>query len=188
LSCFRRGFTKALDAGERDAARTIHLMSYLYRIEEQLRQNQTGPASKEAIRASHCAPRLRLIKKYLERIRSRHLSQSLMGQAITYALNQWPRLKVYLQGGRVEIDNNLIENSIRPLKLGAKNYLFFGSRRGGELACVAYTLIENCKRHGLDLRGYLMRAMQLLVEHGPGRAAEITPATVARVRRSAQAN
>jgi len=188
LTHIRRGFTKALDAGERDAARIIHLMGYLYRIEEQLRQNQTGPALKEAIRASHCAPRLRLIKKYLERIRSRHLPQSLMGQAITYALNQWPRLKVYLQDGRVEIDNNLIENTIRPLKLGAKNYMFFGSRRGGELACVAYTLIENCKRHGLDLRRYLIEAMRMLIEHGPGRASELTPAAVAQARRITKAS
>ena len=183
LTHIRRGFTKALDARERDAARIIHLMAYLYQIEEQLRQNQSGPALRAAIRASHCAPRLRLIEKYLERIRSRHLPQSLMGQAITYALNQWPRLRTYLQNGQVEIDNNLIENSIRPLKLGAKNYLYFGSRRGGELACVAYTLIENCKRHDLDLRSYLMRAMEMLVEHGPERAAEITPAAVARQAR-----
>jgi len=51
-----------------------------------------------------------------------------------------------------QIDHNRIENAIRPLKLGAKNYMFFGSRRGGELACAAHTLIENCKRHELDLR------------------------------------
>jgi hypothetical protein len=111
-----------------------------------------------------------------------------MGQAITYALNQWPRLKVYLQDGRVEIDNNLIENSIRPLKLGAKNYMFFGSRRGGELACVAYTLIENCKRRDLDLRRYLIEAMRILIEHGPGRASELTPAAVAQARRTAKAS
>ena len=188
LTHIRRGFTKALDARERNAARIIHLIAYLYHLEEQLRSQQAGPALREATRASHSAPRLSFIKKYLHRIRSRHLPQSLMGQAITYALNQWPRLNAYLKDGRVEIDNNLIENSIRPLKLGAKNYLFFGSRRGGELACVAYTLIENCKRHDLDLRGYLMQAMQMLVEHGPGRVAEFTPAAVAQARRTTKAN
>ena len=78
-----------------------------------------------------------------------------MGQAITYALNQRAGLDAYLRDGRVELDNNLCENAIRPLKVGAKNYLFLESARGGELGCVAYTLIENCKRHGLDLRSYL---------------------------------
>ena len=75
-----------------------------------------------------------------------------MGQAITYALNQWAGLDAYLRDGRVELDNNLCENAIRPLKVGAKNYLFFGSRRGGELGCVAYTLIENCKRQAARTR------------------------------------
>ena len=69
---------------------------------------------------------------------------------------------------------------IRPLKLGAKNFLFFGSKRGGELACVAYTLIANCKRHGLNIREYLIEAMRALVEYGPERAAEMTPRSIAK--------
>jgi hypothetical protein len=161
-------------------------MSYLYHVEEQLRQNQSGPTLREATRASHSAPRLRLIRKYLERIRSGHFPQSLMGQAITYALNQWSRLERYLEDGRVEIDNNRIENAIRPLKLGAKNYMFFGSRRGGELACTAYTLIENCKRHGLDLRAYMVQAMKALIKHGPNHAKELTPAAIAKARQKAK--
>jgi hypothetical protein len=160
----------------------------LYQIEEQLRQKQAAPALRDAIRASHCAPRLRLIRRYLEKIKSRHFPKSLMGQAIGYALGQWSGLDRYLHDGRVELCNNLIENSIRPLKLGAKNYMFFGSKRGGELACVAYTLIENCKRHGLDLRGYLIDTMKALVEHGPATAAAHTPAALAKARRLRKAS
>lgn len=70
---------------------------------------------------------------------------------ITYSLNQWHRLKGYLEDGRVKLDTNLVENTIRPLKLGTINYMFFGSRRGGELSCLSRTLIENCKPYGLDL-------------------------------------
>ena len=187
MAHIRRGFSKALDAGERDAARIIYLISYLYHIEDWVRMSnqnkKAGPALRDAIRASHCAPRLKLIEKYLRRIQSRHLPQSLMGKAITYALNQWSGLEAYLNDGRVELDNNLCENTIRPLKIGAKNYLFFGSRRGGELACVAYTLIETCKRHGLDLHDYLTSAMKALVEQGPAHAPELTPASIAKARR-----
>ena len=188
MSHIRRGFTKALDSGERDAARVIKLIAYLYQIEENLRQQNAGPALRDAIRASHCAPRLRLIRRYLEKIKSRHFPKSLMGQAISYALGQWSGLDRYLADGRVELCNNLIENSIRPLKIGAKNFLFFGSRRGGELACVAYTLIENCKRHGLDLRTYLTEAMKALVENGPALTAELTPAAIAKARRLRKAS
>jgi transposase len=187
MAHIRRGFTKALDAGEPRAARVIQLIAYLYRLEKNLRDTQAGPALRDAIRASHCAPRLRLIRRYLEKIKSLHFPKSLMGQAISYALNQWYGLAVYLSDGRVELDNNLCENAIRPLKIGAKNYLFFGSRRGGELGCVAYTLIENCKRHGLPIRSYLIQAMKALVENGPNRAAELTPAAIAKARRKNQA-
>ncbi len=187
MTHIRRGFVKALDAKERQAAQVIHLISYLYQIEEQLRHQKAGPVLREATRASHCAPRLRLLEKYLRKIKARHLPQSLMGKAITYALGQWSGLEVYLQNGKVELDNNLCENSIRPLKIGAKNYLFFGSRRGGELACVAYTLIENCKRQGLPLNNYLIAAMKALVEHGPTRAAELTPSAIARAKRLSKA-
>ncbi len=134
MAHIRRGFSKALDAGERDAARIIYLISYLYHIEDWVRMSnqnkKSGPALRDAIRASHCAPRLKLIEKYLRKIQSRHLSKRLMGKAITYAMNQWSGLESYLKDGRVELDNNLCENTIRPLKIGAKNYLFFGSRRG----------------------------------------------------------
>ena len=98
-----------------------------------------------------------------------------MGQAINYALGQWSGLDAYLLDGRVELDNNLIENAIRPTKLGQKNWLFLGSERGGEMAAVAFTIIENCKRYGLDLRDYLASTMKTLIEQGPIAAANLTP-------------
>jgi len=190
-SCFthmRRYFVKALEARERHAAHVVHLFGYLYEVEEHLREIKAGPALRHAIRASHCAPRLKLIRRYLENLKSRHLPKSLIGEAITYALGQWSGLDRYLNDGRVELCNNLVENAIRPLKLGAKNWLFFGSRRGGELACVAYTLIANCKRHGIDIREYLIETMRALVERGPDCAAQLTPAAIARARQKQQAS
>jgi len=77
---------------------------------------------------------------------------------------------------------------LHPLKVGAKNSLFFGSAWGGELGCVAYTLIENCKCYGLDLRSYLTGAMEALVKHGPCRAAELTPSAIAKGRRLRKAS
>jgi len=68
---------------------------------------------------------------------------------------------------------------VRPLKLGAKNWLFIGSEWAGHQAAVIYTLVENCKRHGLDVARYLEQVILQLAEHGPDIAAEITPAKVA---------
>jgi len=65
-------------------------------------------------------------------------------------LNQWPTLERFLDHGEVEIDNNLVENAIRPTAVGKKNWLFFGSEEAGQRSAVIYTLIENCRRHGVD--------------------------------------
>jgi hypothetical protein len=85
----------------------------------------------------------------------RYLPQSLLGQAIDYALGQWPTLQVFLKDGRIEIDNNLVENAIRPTALGKKNWLFIGDADAGQRSAIVYTLIENCRRGRLDPFPYL---------------------------------
>lgn len=71
-----------------------------------------------------------------------------MGQAISYALNQWTNVERFLDHGEVEIDNNKVENFIRPTAIGKRNWLFFGSDEAGQRNAVIYTLIENSRMHG----------------------------------------
>lgn len=80
----------------------------------------------------------------------RHLSQSLLGQAIDYTLGHWPALETFLADGRVEIVNTLVENAIRPTAIGKKNWLFIGIGQAGERSAIIYTVIESCRRRGLD--------------------------------------
>ena len=175
MAHIRRKFHKALEAKERHAALIIKLIGNFYSVEERLRKQRAGPALRHAIRASEAKPILKRLENYLTKLKSQHYPQSGMGQAINYALGQWSGLDAYLLDGRVELDNNLIENAIRPTKLGQKNWLFLGSKRGGEMAAVAFTVIENCKRYGLDLRDYLASTMKALIEQGPTAAANLTP-------------
>ena len=175
MAHIRRKFHDALEAKEKHAAYIIRLIAQLYQIEERLRKQRAGPALRDAIRASQAKPILDRLKKIIATLKARHFPQSRMGQAISYALGQWSGLDAYLDDGRVELDNNLIENAIRPTKLGQKNWLFLGSERGGELAAVAFTLIENCKRYKLDLRDYLVSTMKALIEQGPASAPQLTP-------------
>ena len=97
------------------------------------------------------------IKARLEELqRSRkHLPQSLTGKALSYALNQWGKLGVFLCHGSVQIDNNLIENTIRPSAIGKKNWLFMGDPTSGDRAATFYTLIGNCHRQGINAEAYL---------------------------------
>ena len=104
-----------------------------------------------------------------------HLPQSLLGGALDYALNQWSTLTVYLTDGRVEIDNNLVENAIRPTALGKKNWLFVGEAGSGENSAIIYTVIESCRRRGLDPYAYLRDVLTRLPHMTNHQINEVTP-------------
>ena len=78
-----------------------------------------------------------------------------MGKAVSYALGQWKSLEVYLKEPAIEIDNNLVENAIRPTALGKKNWLFFGDADAGERSAIIYSIIESCRRHDIEPYTYL---------------------------------
>jgi hypothetical protein len=78
-----------------------------------------------------------------------------MGKAVSYTLAQWESLEVYLKEPEIEIDNNLVENAIRPTALGKKNWLFFGDADAGERSAIIYSIIESCRRHGIEPYTYL---------------------------------
>jgi transposase len=80
----------------------------------------------------------------------RILPRSSLGKAISYALGQWESLEVYLKDGTIEIDNNLVENAIRPTALGKKNWLFFGDAQAGNRSAILYTIVECCRRRGVE--------------------------------------
>jgi transposase len=99
-------------------------IQHLYRVEARLREQRAGPRLREAVRAHQSRPIVQRLQRAFLRLKSggKHLPQSLLGIALDYALGQWKTLEVYLADGRVEIDNNLVENAIRPTALG-KNYV-----------------------------------------------------------------
>ncbi len=124
----------------------------------------------------------------MEVTQAKHRPASLMGKALFYGLGHWASLARYLEDGRFEIDNNLAENAVRPLKLGAKNWLFFGSEHAGHNAAVIYTLVENCRRHGIPVEEYLRELLTRLPgQTDPEVIASLTPARMAAARREKSA-
>jgi hypothetical protein len=83
------------------------------------------------------------------------LPSSKLAEACQYALNQWPRLKPYLENGRIEIDQNLCENAMRALAVGRKNWLHIGSQEAGPKIAAILSVMETCKRLPINLRKYL---------------------------------
>lgn len=174
----RRKFFEAKDQSPRLVAWILRQLAHLYQIESRLRETQASAVQREAMRASQSRPIHQRLKRLLDRLAQRRtvLPKSLLGRAIAYTLNQWPNLQTYLRDGRVEIDNNLVENAIRPTKLGAKNWLFIGREDAGENSAILYTLVENCRRLGINPRDYLEDVLTRLPGMMANEAASLTPA------------
>jgi transposase len=174
----RRKFHEALEAAPRTAGWVLHQIQNLYRIEARLRERRAGPKLREAVRASESRMIVRRLERALVKLKAgkNHLPQSLLGIAIDYALGQWPTLEIYLADGRVEIDNNLVENAIRPTAIGKKNWLFVGEAEAGERSAIVYTVIECCRRRGLNPFAYLRDVLTRLPNMTNHQIPEVTPA------------
>ena len=160
----RRKFHDALESAPRIAGWLLHQIQHLYRIEARLREHRAGPRLRAAVRASESRPLVKRMERALVKLKAskRQLPQSLLGTAIDYALGQWRMLEIYPADGRVEIDNNLVENAIRPTAIGKKNWLFVGEAAAGQRSAIIYTLIESCRRRGLNPFSYLREVLTRL--------------------------
>ena len=180
----RRKFHDALEECPVQAGWLMRQIQHLYRIEAELRQAKAGPALRQAVRASQSMMVLRRIEKALRLKLSVHRPTSQMGKAIGYALPLWEPLLVYVADGRIEIDNNLVENAIRPTAVGKKNYLFFGHPEAGERSAILYTILENCKQEGINPQEYLQDVLARRLITPLDQIAELTPANWAAARRA----
>jgi hypothetical protein len=177
----RRKFFDAKDECPVQANWMLHQIGLLYEIERRLKGK--GPNLRQAVRAAQSLPVLLRIEKMLRLKLSQHRPTSAMGSAIAYTLSQWPQLLKYCCDGRVEIDNNLVENAIRPTAIGKKNWMFFGHPDAGERSAIIYTILENCKRRGINPRDYLLDVLTRLPSMTNQQTHEWTPARWAAARR-----
>ena len=180
----RRKFFEAQEQSPNTAGWIMRQIQNLYQVEARLREQRAGPRLREAVRVHQSNPIVERIQRALVRLKrtGRNLPQSLLGMAMDYALGQWPTLKVYLNEGRVEIDNNLVENAIRPTALGKKNWLFVGEADAGERAAIIYTLIESCRRRSIDPYAYLKDVLTRLPKMTNHQIHEVTPAAWAKAQ------
>jgi transposase len=149
----RRKFHEAEETDKERSQRAVASIGRLYRIEREI--HGQSPKRKKRVRRSRSTKILRRFKKWLDQEIKNVLPKSPIGQAIQYARGHWEGLLTYTKNGAVEIDTNRVERSIRGLKLGSKNWLFFGSEDGGTWGAVLYSLIETCKLRGINPEAYL---------------------------------
>ena len=184
----RRKFYEARESSPRLAGWWLNQIQQLYRIEARLREHRAGPSLRAAVRASESRPVIKRIERALIKLKAsgRQLPQSPLSIAIDYALGQWRTLEIYLSDGRVEIDNNLVENAIRPTAIGKKNWLFIGDADAGQRSAIVYTLIECCRRRGLNPFAYLRDVLSRLPNMTNRQIPEVTPAAWSKSRRTSQ--
>ena len=103
------------------------------------------------------------------------LPKSAIGEAIAYTLKLWPRLKRYVDQGWFQIDNNLIENSIRPVALGRKNYLFAGSHQAAQQAAIIYSLLATCKINNVEPFAWLKHVLDIIPDYPANQLKKLLP-------------
>jgi hypothetical protein len=146
----------------------------LYAVEEQVRGQP--PDIRLSARQSQSKPQLAALRRSMESIRLQLSAKSTLAVAITYALKRWVALTRYIDDGRLEIDNLIVERAIRGVAIGRRNWLFAGSKAGGERAAAIYSIIETCKLNGVEPRAYITDVMQKIASDWPNnRIEELMP-------------
>lgn len=158
----RRYFVEASGNDKQRAEYFIAQLQGLYHLEEGLRQSNASSDEVLAKRQEVAIPILKHLHQWLKENITQVLPQSSIGKAIGYALTRWDKLMQYAQDGILLIDNNLIENQIRPVAVGRKNYLFCGSHESAQRAAIIYSLLGTCKLNNVNPQDWLLDVMQKL--------------------------
>jgi len=146
----RRRFENALDYDKERAHYVLDIMREWYLLEREAREKELSSDDRLIMRKEKIAPSMETFKGWMLEQVSVVLPKSSIGMALSYALNQWPFFEPYLNDGRIEISNILVENAIRPVALGRKNFLFAGSHDAAQRAAIIYSLVSIAKMHGYE--------------------------------------
>ena len=178
LSCWahaRRYFDKALPNDRQRASKVLNLIQLLYAIEALAREDSMTHEQLHALRLEKSLPIINEIGSYIYNERSKVLPKSPIGVAFEYCSNRWISLQNYLLDGILEIDSNLIENAIRPLAIGRKNYLFAGNHDAAENIAMFYSFFGTCKKHDIDPQKWLTYVINNINDTKPSQLKELLP-------------
>lgn len=151
----RRKFAEALEEDRQHASEAIVHIGKLYEIEKDMKDAGLGPDAVKEKREKESYPIIKEFERWMDSVSGLFETGSRMGKAIIYTYSLLPRLSRYVLDGRYNIDYNGVENAIRPLALGRKNYLFCGNHDAAVRAAIIYSLFASCKATGIDTRVWL---------------------------------
>ncbi|TXK20936.1 IS66 family transposase, partial [Pontibacter qinzhouensis] len=163
LACWahaRREFEKALGNDAKRAGVALLYIQQLYAVERKAREEELDAAAIKQLRLEKSLPLLNELGKWLVEEVKQTLPKSQIGKAMSYSIARWDALSAYLYDGELQIDNNLVENAIRPVALGRKNYLFAGSHQAAQRAAMIYSFFAICKKQEVNPYQWLKHTLQ----------------------------
>ena len=163
LACWahaRREFEKALDNDQARASIALLFIQKLYAIEAKAREGKLSTEKRKDLRLEESLPIINDFGKWIAGEVKSTLPKSTIGKAMRYSIDRWDSLSAYLYDGILEIDNNLVENAIRPVALGRKNYLFAGSHDAAKRAAMIYSFFAICKKHQVNPFQWLKHTLE----------------------------
>ena len=172
----RRKFVVAMESGDTRAAMAVDFIRKLYKVEREASDEGVGPMRLLGRRQLYSRPLVDQLYSWVAKTYPLATPKSPLGKALTYAVNQGPTLRVFLEDGQVPIDNNRVERALRTVAVGRKNYLFAGSDDGARRAAILYTVLGTARLAGVDPLAYLTDVLDRISLGWPGsRIAELLP-------------
>ena len=173
----RRYFIDALPTDKQRAGYVLEQMQQLYAVERSCREKQLSFDERKEVRQKQCVPIVEKLEKWMKEQYADKtvLPKSPIGKALAYSIKRWDKLCRYTLDGMLEIDNNPVENSIRPVALGRKNFLFCGSHDAAQRTAIIYSLLGSCKMHGIDPHVWLKDVLTRLPMHPINKIKELLP-------------
>jgi len=178
LHCMAHARRKFYEAQDNDALRARHVLEQiqlLYEIERKAKEkNLTQPQTAE-LRQEEALPILESLGSWMKQAYTQVLPRSVIGKALGYSIERWDALCLYTTDGKLNIDNNPVENAIRPVAIGGKNYLFAGSHEAAQRSAMLYSLLGTCKLHDVNPFKWLKTVLSNIATHPINRIHELLP-------------
>jgi transposase len=171
----RRMFYEALSNDAMRSEYALEQIRLLYVIERRAKEQSYTEEQLLQLRQTEALPILQSLGKWMKDEYVKTLPKSPIGKALGYSIERWDRLMLYATNGKLNIDNNPVENSIRPVAIGRKNYLFAGSHEAAQRSAMLYSLFGTCKLHNVNPFVWLKDVLQRIGTHPINKIADLLP-------------
>jgi len=178
----RRKFSDALQNDKDRAEQALAMFQQLYAIERRIKEESLAENEILALRQGEAVPVLQTLKAWMIAEYPKVLPKSPIGQAIGYCLPRWEKLYRYTTDAQLQIDNNPVENAIRPVAIGRKNYLFAGSHEAAQRAAMVYSLFATCRLHNINPYNWLKEVLERMHLYTTNNIAELLPQNFIKTR------